>query len=215
MPLHRLALILIAILALGEGALALWRHLPIEPSTAPVFSLPMMEEPMKQPGDFQQAVAAYKADRGAELELRDTTKASLTIFYFEWDGFRSDYEHIIGIAIHTPEACNRAAGFELQEILPERTHMTEGYQPLRFNVTRFIDPAGRTVFMFKMVWLQGRGSLAFRAQELGRMARLKGSLQRHRGAARVLQAGVFDAKDSDEAWQVFQSQILDHIQWRE
>jgi hypothetical protein len=40
MPLSRLALLLAAILLLGEAGLALWRHLPIEPSTAPVFSFP-------------------------------------------------------------------------------------------------------------------------------------------------------------------------------
>ena len=35
MSYRSLAIILIAIILLGEAGLALWRHLPIEPSTAP------------------------------------------------------------------------------------------------------------------------------------------------------------------------------------
>jgi hypothetical protein len=40
MSYRSLAFVLIAILLLGETGLALWRHLPIDPSTAPVFSFP-------------------------------------------------------------------------------------------------------------------------------------------------------------------------------
>jgi hypothetical protein len=40
MPLSRLALLLAAILLLGEAGLALWRNLPIEPSTTHFFSCP-------------------------------------------------------------------------------------------------------------------------------------------------------------------------------
>ena len=44
MPLRRLAIVLIALLVLGEAAVAVWRHLPIEPSTAPVFTFPPAAE---------------------------------------------------------------------------------------------------------------------------------------------------------------------------
>lgn len=213
MPLPRLAIALIALLLLGEAAVAVWRNLPIEPSTAPVFSFPPAAENFEKPGKLATAVSLYGADRGAEWHHTAPDGSRLTVFYFEWDDFHSGYQSINDIAIHAPEVCNTSVGFELQEILPERTLNTEGQESLRFDNTRFIDPTGRTVFMFKMVWLQGRGSLAFREHGWDRVARLQNSFLRHQGAARVLQAGVFNAQDADHAWQTFRTQVLDHLKW--
>ena len=83
MPLRRLALILIAILALGEGALALWRHLPIEPSTAPVFSFPPAAENFGKSAKFAPVVEIDGAVRGAEWKYTAGDGTGLTVFYFK------------------------------------------------------------------------------------------------------------------------------------
>jgi hypothetical protein len=214
MHLPRLGILLISILLLGEAALALWRHLPVEPSTAPVFTFPPAAANFDKPGSLAPAIAMYGADRGAEWSHSTADGTRLTVFYFEWDAFRIGFDAMKDIAIHAPEVCNTAAGFELQEILPERTDSANEQNPLRFDTTRFTDPSGRTVYIFKMVWIQGRGSMAFREQGLNRIERAKNSLLRHQGAARVLQAGVFDARDADHAWQSLREQVLDHLEWR-
>lgn len=210
MPLRRLAIILIALLVLGEVTVALWKYLPVKPSTAPVFSLPMMDDAMKQPGEFQRAVNTYQADRGGELKLNGTDGTSLTLFYFEWDQIRMG--PMMNVAGHVPEQCNVAAGFKFMGVENTRTFAVAGHPPLPFDCTRFQDPAGRDVFMFRIGWVQGYGPLELR-QGLNRTKRLKDSFLRNAGAARVLQAGVFDARDPDHAWQSFRTQVLDHLKW--
>ena len=42
---------------------------------------------------------------------------------------------------------------------------------------------------------------------------IKNSFVRHRGAARIVEAGVFDARDADHAWQTFREQALDQLVW--
>jgi hypothetical protein len=42
---------------------------------------------------------------------------------------------------------------------------------------------------------------------------LKSSFIRKVGQARMLQAGVFGARDADHAWQVFQSEVLEKLEW--
>ena len=66
MSYRSLAIILIAILVLGEAGLAVWRHLPIEPSTAPVFSFPPAAANFGKSDRLTQEIAAFGCDRGAE-----------------------------------------------------------------------------------------------------------------------------------------------------
>lgn len=214
MSFPRLALILITILVLGEGALGVWRHRPVDPSTAPVFSFPPAAENFDKSPKLAPAVEMYGANRGAEWNTTGTDGTRLTVLYFEWDDFYLGHESILDLAIHAPEVCNTSAGFKLEAFLPERSVKLPGQSPLVFDATRFTDPAGRPVYMFKLIWLQGRGTQAFREISSERIKRISNSLSRHRGAARVVQAGVFNARDADHAWQTFRTQLLVHLEWR-
>ena len=211
MPLSRLAIVLISLLILGEGAVALWRHLHIEPATAPVFTFPPAAQNFGESANFAPVVQIYGADRGAEWKHTAKDGTGLTVFYFEWD--KVEVGPIMDVVGHSPDECNVAAGFTLQEILPHRSYEVPGQPPLVFDATHFTDPSGRSVHMFKMPWIQGLGARKLR-EGAERMQRLQMSFARHIGAARVLQAGVFDAPDADHAWQTFRTVVLDQLQWR-
>ena len=202
MPLRRLAL--------GEGGLALWRHLPIEPSTAPVFSFPPAAENFGKSAEVAQATEIYEADRGAEWNHTAGDGTRLTVFYFEWD--HVEVGPVMSLAGHSPDECNVAAGFNLQALLPPRTYEVPGQPPLVFDATHFTDLSGSSVHMFKLAWIQGMGSRPLR-EATRRLERLQNSFTRHRGSARVLQAGVFDAQDADHAWQIFRTEVLDQLKW--
>jgi hypothetical protein len=113
---------------------------------------------------------------------------------------------------HSPDQCNVAAGFTLKGILSPRTFEVSGQPPLVFDATHFTDPSGRSVHMFKLAWIQGLGSRPLR-EGTRRFERAGNAFFRHQGAARVLQAGVFDAQNADQAWQVFRTQVLDQLRW--
>jgi hypothetical protein len=210
MSYRSLAFVLIALLVLGEGALALWRHLPIEPSTAPVFSFPPAAANFDKPGKLAPAIEAYGADRGAEWHSTATDGSRLSVFYFEWDRVKAGPK--LEMAGHSPDECNVAAGFTLKSVLPSRSFEVPGQPPLVFDATHFTDPSGRSVHMFKLAWIQGLGSRPLR-EGTRRFERAGNAFLRHQGAARVLQAGVFDAQDADHAWQSFRTQVLDHLKW--
>ncbi len=212
MLLSRLSLLLFTLLLIAGGGTALWRFTPITPSSAPVFSFPAAAARFDHPGDFAGPIKVYQADRGAECKLAAPDGTRLTLFCFEWD--RLEAGPMMSLVGHAPEQCNVAAGFKLEEISANRRYQTPGQQPLDFDCTRFSDPAGRQVFMFRLAWLQGLGSRPLRIEGESRIARLKNSFIRHLGAARVLEAGVFAACDADHAWQVFCTQVLDQLQWR-
>lgn len=210
MTLSRLALIFVCLLILGEAGLTLWRKLPIPVSETPVFTLPAAAANFGEPGSLTSAVAAYGADRGTEWLTTATDGTRLTIFYFEWDQIAAG--PILALAGHTPDECNVAAGFTLNAILPPRSHQVPGQAPFVFDSTHFTEPSGRSVFMFKMPWIQGLGARNIR-EGADRIERLRNSFLRHQGAARVLQAGIFDARDADHAWQTFQTEVLQQLEW--
>lgn len=210
MPLHRLALTLIAIIVLSEAGLALWRQLPVPVSDASVFSFPPAAANFGNPGKLGTAIEMYGADRGTEWNSTAPDGSRLTVFYFEWD--RVSVGPMLTLTGHAPDACNISAGFNLKELLPDRRHEIQGQPTLVFDSTHFTDPAGRDVFIFKMPWIQGIGSLPIRTHAK-RETRLARSFTRHTGAGRVLQGGIFDAHNADHAWNTFRSQVLEQLEW--
>lgn len=211
MHLRRLALILIVLVLMGEAAVSMWRYLPMPSATAPVFSFAPATERFEEPGSLAPLVEIYGADRGAEWFTTAADDTRLTLFFFEWDQIEAG--PVMELAGHSPDECNVAAGFTLQGILTPRTYEVPGQPPLVFDATHFTDPAGRSVHMFKLAWIQGLGSRELR-EGSNRLLRLRNSFLRHTGAARVVQAGVFDARDADHAWQTFRTQVLDHLEWK-
>jgi hypothetical protein len=211
MLLSRFSLLLVLVLVLAGGGLALWRHLPIAPSTAPVFSYPAAAARFDQGGEFASSIEIYHADRGAECKLTAPDGSQISVFYFEWDQVKAG--PMIAATGHAPEQCNVAAGFKLLEVTANRTYQAGGQLPLVFDCTHFADSGGRDVFVFKMFWMQGLGTRSLREGD-SRIERLKSSSIRHAGAARVLQGGVSGARDADHAWQVFQSEVLQKLEWK-
>lgn len=205
LPILALAGFLIAL----EAAIPAWRK-SAPPSSAPVFTLPMMDEAMKNPGKFQGSIEVYRADRGGEMKLLGPAGASLTLFCFEWD--QVEAAPMMDIAGHTPEECNVAAGFALKSHNQARSFALAEHDPLTFDSTTFADPAGNPVFVYKTAWIQGLGSWDIR-QGQNRDTRLAKSFARGNGAARVIECGVHGAKDEAQAWQIFQSEVLGKLEW--
>jgi hypothetical protein len=192
-----------------EIALAGWRdNAPV--SHAPVFKIPFLEPKPSASDDFQRAITAYKADRGSKKKIDPTNSVSLTAFYFEWD--RISVGPLMTINGHSPEECNVAAGYKLISRNENRIEKVDGCDPLNFDVTQFVDPAGNDVYVYKTAWLQGVGSRALRAGE-NRIDRIKNSFTRGQGAARVLECGVTGAQDESQAWEIFHREILAGLVW--
>jgi hypothetical protein len=206
----KLALLLTAFLIALETAIPLWRS-SAPTSSAPVFSLPMMDAAMKNPGEFQRSIDVYHADRGGELKLPGPDNTSLTLFYFEWDQVEAG--PMMDIAGHRPEECNVVAGFKLMSHDLSRTFQSETPTPLVFDTTTFADPAGNPVVVYKTAWFQGQGSREIREGE-NRRLRFQNSFERGSGAARVIECGITGAHDPDQAWQIFQSEVLSKLIWK-
>ena len=200
---------LAAFLATLDASIRYWRSsAPV--STAPIFSLPMVEEALAKPGPFQRTLDIYSADRGAKLELDGPQGTAITVFYIEWE--EVEVAPLMDIVGHTPELCNVPAGFDFLSLEPERIYSSGGRSPMNFDSTIFEDPSGRIIYVYKAAWIKGVGSWSIRKDE-SRSARLTSAFKRGRGPARVLQAGITGAVDESHAWQIFQSQVLSQLAW--
>ena len=211
MSLRRFSLLLIVFLVLVEVGLAVWKNSDIAPSNAPVFTWPQAVARFGQPGELAGPIKTLHADRGAECRMDAPGGIHLDVMYFECDPIRVG--PMMGFTAHTPEVCNVGIGYNLLGIDPPRSYEVLGKLPITFDCTRFSDPSGHKVFVFKTVWVQGIGSMELR-EGFDRMLRFKNAFVRHVGAARIVEAGIFDARDVDEAWEVFRRQVLDQLVWR-
>lgn len=151
----------------------------------------------------------YQADRGGQWKFETGKSLPVTLYYFEWDQLETAPTMVIDG--HHAELCNESVGFRLLERLPSRRLAGPEGTVVEFDVTHFADPNGRRVFSFKNVWLSDTGNWDQRRKSRG--LRLQLAFVRRKDSARVLQAGVFDAKDADEAWKVFQSEVLTGLVW--
>jgi hypothetical protein len=212
MSLRRFALLAILFVVLVEGGLAGWRVLIRTPSTDPVFSWPEAVARFDQTEGLASAMAKYRADHSAEVRIVNPDGVRMTVLYLEWD--RIESRPAMGFASHPAEECNVGLGYRFLGVDANRVYEGPGATPLRFDCTRFADLSGEPMFMFKMAWIQGVGAWQVREEGSNRIERLRRSFIRHTGAARILQAGVFGAKDAESAWQSFREQVLDQLTWR-
>jgi hypothetical protein len=196
----------------SEGFLLARRVFPPPLSTAPMLVWPSLEGKDPRAKEMAAALRTYGADRGWKLELQPTEGVDLTAFYFEWD--RTDMGPLLDISAHTPEVCNVASGLQFLGQHEPRTHRFPDGRELLFDTTSFATPQGSKVWIFKGVWIQGKGSLTLRRAH-DRMQRLAGSFVRHAGAARVIQAGVFGLEREEDAWVSFTTEVLSQLAWVE
>jgi len=196
--------IAVALIVVTEAALGIRSLTPIQASDAPVFS---WQEVMQEPAErsFASSIRSYGADDGRRKDVIFDDGVRLTAFYFEWA--RTEMGPLMDLKGHPPEVCNVAAGLTFLGLGPERHHLLINGERLLFDITRFKDPSGQTVHVFKCAWVQGVGGLVLRRSET-RLERMKSTLIRHAGAARVVQGGVFNAASEDHAWSVFEREVL-------
>jgi hypothetical protein len=193
-----------------EGGVQAWR-LMTQTSTAPVFYWKGAELLTTAPPPFGLAMEIYRADRGAEQTKLLPDGARMTLFYFEWDSI--ELGPIVAVGGHEAEVCNVAAGYKLVQSGGQRTRRFSNGEALRFDCTHLAEPGGRPVYVYKIPWIQGFGVWKGDSA-LDRTMRLRRSFLRHRGAGRVLEAGVFGAASEDEAWDLFQSEVLEKLEWK-
>ena len=202
-----LPLLLLAI----EGGVHAWRNVALEPSTAPVFYWKGTELLTKAPPPFGTALTMYRANRGAEQTKELPNERKITIFYFEWDSI--ELGPFIDVGGHEAEICNVDFGsFKLLRSGGQRTHKCANGESLNFNYTMLAEPNGKPAHVYKMPWIQGFGLWEGLAKN--RTTRLHVSFLRHRSAARVLEAGIFGAASEEEAWGLFQREVLEKLEWR-
>jgi len=212
MRIHPSWLVAPLLLCTIEGSVQAWRNLGSEPSRAPLFSWKGAELLTTAPPPFGKALAMYGADRGAEITDSLPNGRKLTLFYFEWD--RIELGPLVDRGLHAPEQCNVEYGsFKLLDSGKVRTHKFENGETLGFNYTLLGEPDGKPVYVYKTPWLQGFGSLDGQTQD-HRTTRLRRAFIRHCGAARVLEAGISGVENENEAWDLFQREVLDKLEWR-
>lgn len=215
-----LAAVVIIFLALLEAGVALWRHnVPL--STAPVFSYPPAVANFGNSATLAPAIEMYRADRAAECKLTAADNTRVTVLYFEWDQMK--ISPVMSLTYHAPEVCNAKLDYKLLNVLPNRHFEAPGQSPLAFDCTHFTDRSNTDVYIFKVVWIQGYGCIPIRedgsdarpiVEGEHRFTRIRNSFVRHSGAARILEAGVFGARDANHAWQTFREHVLDQLVWR-
>ena len=212
MPIRRFSLILIVLIGVAECGLAIWQSRTLQPSLAPVFSWPEAAAHFSHSENLEHTFEQYKCDRAAEYQTTAGDGIKLASVYLEWD--RVEAGPAMGFAAHGPEICNTALGYKLLGIDANRIFEVPGTVPIRFDCTRFADREGKTVYMYKTAWVQGLGSWQLRDEGNQRLERLKRSFLRHTGEARVVLTAVYGAPDPEQAWQTFQTQVINQFVWK-
>jgi hypothetical protein len=212
MPLRPIWFLIPLLLLAIEGGVQAWRHVAIASSTAPVFFWKGAELLTTAPPPFGAALKIYRADRGAEQTLALPEGRKMTLFYFEWDSI--ELGRVMDLRGHKAEKCNVEYGsFTLLQSGGYRDHKFANGETLRFNYTLLAEPDGHPVYVYKLPWLQGFGLLEGLMHV--RTTRIRYTFLRHRGAGRVLEAGIHGAASEDEAWDLFQREVLEKLTWQE
>jgi len=135
----------------------------------------------------------------------------MSIFYFEWDHI--EFGPFIDVGGHEAEVCNVQHGsFKLLEGGGHRMYRFPNGETMNFDYTPLADPNGNSVHVYKCPWIQGMGKW-INAASVDRFTRLRRTLIRHVSAARVLEAGIFGAANEEEAWGLFQHEVLEKLEW--
>ncbi len=205
------SLLLVTLLAAIEVGVQVWRHVGPPPSTAPVFYWRGTQLLTTAPPPFGNALNLYRADRGAEQTKEFPDGRKMTLFYFEWDNIQLGPFSTVGG--HEAEVCNVQFGsFKLLQTGRQRTYTASNGESLCFNYTLLAAPNGNPVHVYKIPWIQGYGKWDSAASE-DRTTRLHRSFLRHSGQARVLEAGIFNVANEDDAWDLFQREVLAKLEW--
>ncbi len=205
-----ICLLLMATVLLSEATAWIFLALPPAEGKGPVYTWVAGKGAV--PVEDRNTVMAreqYHADRGGQWSLTALGGIPVTLYYFEWDKLETAPTMVLDG--HHAELCNEAAGFRLLERLPPRQITGPGGERVEFDVTRFSDPSGRIVYSFKNVWLSNTGNWDLRSKS--RWLRLRLPFIRRQDAARVLQAGVFTSGNPDDAWGIFQGEVLSYLIW--
>ena len=210
----RPVILLVPLLILAiEGGVQAWRHVGIKPSTAPVFYWKEATLLTSSPPPFGTALKMYRADRGAEQMIELPESRKMTLFYFEWDSI--ELGPFCEVGGHEAEVCNVAYGsFKLLKSGGERIHTAANGETMCFSHTLLADPNGRSVHVYKIPWIQGFGVWQATDSSRDRSLRLRRAFLRYCGAARVLEAGIFGAASEEEAWGLFEREVLEKLEWR-
>jgi len=209
MKLRPLCLLVPLLLLSIEGGVNAWRNAEIEPSKAPLFCWKGAELLTKAPPELEHAFRDYRPDRGAERKMMLPNGRRMTIFYFEWD--QMNVSPVMLSGGHEAEVCGAAEGFKVIQTGGHRSHKFSNGETLTFDFTLLAEPNDMPVYIYKISWVQGYGTLEMKLND--RAGRIQRSFLRHRGASRVLEAGIFGAANEDEAWATFQHEVLEKLVW--
>lgn len=207
-----IAIAVIALVVTIETSIAIWRATPAKPVATGSFEWPWPQEISPDPVHLARAIQVYGADQGWERQTVNADGLKMTAHFFQWAKVKTGPMMII--SGHTPKECNAAAGFALvAEAVRLKWNGPNG-DLLQFHSSEFKTPNGGSLFVFKTAWLQGLGSITLNPGS-DRIERVKGSLHPIVGEGRVLQAGIFGADNEKEAWNYFQTEILQRLVWKQ
>ena len=209
MNVSRLTLILAVGLLAGEVGIRLWHSRPVSASHDPTFRWVWDGGVLHPPDKTSLEYKTYRFDRTANVNFDEKKGRSLRVIYMEWD--RIEAGPFIEFALHPAEICNEKIGYRLIRHEETRRLDVEGASPLEFDVTRFHNPAGELVFMFRTAWIQGLGSWQLKDQS--RQNRLHRTLTRHSGNGRIIHAAAFRTESVDEAWSLMRAHVLEKLVW--
>lgn len=140
------------------------------------------------------------------------------VSFFQWDSTNTG--NTLEAFKHLPEQCMGSIGMHLEEIHPTRELGTAA-GTLHFDSTQFRPQGGgRTVHIFKCVWVSGFPESTLRGDLLGsngqelRQLRLAAAVSRFQPQhTRIIMGGIFGMPTEELAWKRFKNTIHSQLRW--
>lgn len=207
---------------LAEAAAHLWMN-PAPPEKAESvleLSFPADNASWTMQNDiYRQVQPSLNCSSGWISDVWNEDDPEARISFFRWDS--TDTVNTLEAFKHLPEQCMGAVGMRLENIHPTRDLKTPG-GVLHFDSTQFRPQGGgRTVHIFKCVWVGGFPDSKLRDDALMgktghqlRQLRLAAAAERFRPRhTRIIMGGVFGMPTEELAWKRFKKMIQGQLQW--
>lgn len=205
----------------AESAAYWWMH-PRDPSsTSPVLKLsPPAGTSWQVRSDlYREVQPSLHCNQGWIANAESDNPPGTRLAYFEWD--RASTVNTLEAFKHLPEQCMGSIGMDLEKVYPRRRLESGGFS-LIFDVTLFRPHGGgRSVHIFKCVWVSGLDNTDLRGDVLLgntgnelRQLRLSAAITRFKPShTRVIMVSVAGMPSEKLAWREASAALSENLEW--
>ena len=168
---------------------------------------------------YDEVVPSLRCNGGWISDIDSEHGPEARISFFRWDA--TDTVNTLEAFKHLPEQCMGAIGMRLEKIHPGRELPSPG-GTLYFDSTQFRPrDGGRSVHIFKCVWVSGfpesrlrDGALMGKSGHELRQLRLAAAASRFQPRhTRIVMGGIFGMPTEELAWRRFEKMIRGRLRW--